>query len=84
MGNYATYGDWMINAPFYIEAMKKYDVINPYKDLVDNDKAYLIGYLDNLEPIIKYIQRHYGDKSEPVLARKLGPYGVYSIKTTKE
>ena len=81
MANYATYGDWMINAPIYIDAMKKYDIVNPYKDIINNDKAYLIGYLDNLQPILNYIQRHYDPDAQALLVKNIGPYGVYSIKT---
>ena len=81
MQNYATYGDWMINMPIYVDAMKEYDIVNPFKDIIDNEKAYLIGSLDNLEPIISYIQRHYNKDIEPVLVKTIGPYEAYLIKT---
>ena len=82
MTNYATYGDWMINSPIYIDAMKEFGVINPYKDIVDNEKVYLIGFIDNLDPIIKYIQRHYYSEAKAVLVKKIGEYEIYSIKSS--
>ena len=51
------------------------------KDIINNDKAYLIGYLDNLQPILSYIQRHYDPDAQALLVKNIGPYGVYAIKT---
>ncbi len=82
MENYATYGDWMINSPIYIDSMGKFGIVNPYKDIVDNDRAYLIGFIDNLDPIIKYIQRHYNANAKAVFVKKIGEYEVYSIKSS--
>ena len=79
MANYATYGDWMINAPFYIDAMKQYDIVNPYKDIINNKKAYLIGYADHLQPVIEYINKHYDKNAQLVEEKQFNNYYVYSV-----
>ena len=81
MANYSPLGDWLANSPLSVSVLNKYGVVNPYKDIIDNNKVYLIGDGSNLEPVITYIKKHYNSKAEAVLVRTVGPYEVYSIRT---
>lgn len=79
MKNYSTFGDWIANTPLYLSVLNNYDISNPYKDIVNNDKAYLIGNAENLQLVEDYIRRHYYPELEFVLVKNLGPYEVYSL-----
>ena len=81
MDNYSTLGDWIANTPLYLEVLSDYGVRNPFKDLVNNDKAYFIGYEKDMGKVLSYIQRHHYEDAEAILVRESGPYRVYSIVT---
>lgn len=83
MSNYSPLGDWIANTPLSIEVLSDYDVVNPYKDMVNNSKVFFIGNKDGLDPVLNYIRRHYYNDAEAVLIKRLGPYEVYSIVSKK-
>ena len=80
MSNYSPLGDWIANTPLLKKTLTDYGVRNPYKDMVNNDKVYFIGFSDNMQPVIDYIQRHYYQNLEVETVKECGPYVVYSLK----
>ena len=78
MKNYSPLGDWIANMPLLVNTLERYDVRNPYKDSVNNQKVYFIGDEVGLDLVKKYIQKHYYENVEFVLVKKMGVYEVYS------
>ena len=78
MKNYSPLGDWIANMPLLVNTLERYDVRNPYKDSVNNQKVYFIGDEAGLDLVKKYIQKHYYENVEFVLVKKMGVYEVFS------
>ena len=83
MANFSPLGDWLTNAPFSIEVLENYNVFNPYKDVVNNEKVYLIGDENSLKPVLQYIQDHYNKNAKLSLVRTIGVYGTFSVIGTE-
>ena len=83
MANFSPLGDWLTNAPFSIEVLENYNVFNPYKDVVNNEKVYLVGDENSLKPILQYIQDHYNKNAKLSLIRTIGVYGAFSVIGTE-
>ena len=79
MSNYSPLGDWIANMPLLVETLERYNVRNPYKDIVNNDKVYFIGNDDNLALVETYIRKHYYSNLQVNIVNKIGPYTVYSF-----
>ena len=82
MCNLSPLGDWICNTPLSVSALADYDVVNPYKDMIDNNKVYFIGDLDSLDPVLVYLKKHYNNAAEAVFVKDIGQYNVYSIKSS--
>ena len=83
MKNYSTFGDWIANTPLYVSVLNSYDVHNPYKDIVNNEKVYLIGNKDNLQLVEDYIRRHYYSDLELHYIKNIGSYELYSLSGSR-
>ncbi len=79
MDNYSMLGDWIANTPLYVKVINNYGINNPYKDLINNEKAYFIGYQDDMSQVLAYLQRHYDPNTQAELIRTSGPYYIYSF-----
>ena len=79
MANYSPFGDWIANNPLLVRTLKNYDVVNPFRDIVNNPKVYYIGEEDNMDLVMTYIRKHYYPSAEAVFVDYYGPYLVYSI-----
>ena len=79
MSNYSPLGDWIANTPLSIKVLSYYDIVNPYKDMVNNPKAYFIGSKDGLDPVLNYIRKHYYPDAQAIKEKQIGPYEVYSL-----
>lgn len=83
MGNYSMLGDWIANTPLYVDVINKYGISNPYRDLINNNQAYFIGYQEDMDLVLAYLQRHYDPNAQAHLVRNSGPYYIYSIVSKK-
>lgn len=79
MSNYSMLGDWIANTPLYVDVINNYGITNPYRDLINNDQAYFIGYEEDMSQVLAYLQRHYDPKTKADLVRTSGPYYIYSF-----
>ena len=62
--NMAVLGGWPAGSMPYAATLKKYDVTNPYRDCIDNEKVYIIDNDINLT--INYIREYYDMKATAV------------------
>ena len=58
--------------------MKEHGIVNPYKDMIGNEKVYLID--DNIDLTVEYIRQNYDEHAEAVFVRTLGNVDLYQIK----
>ena len=77
--NRGYFGGWSCNVPPILDIMKKYGVINPYRDCIDNEKVYVID--NDIELTMEYIKKNYNKKANARLVRAVGACGVYQITT---
>ena len=82
MSNFCALGDWLANNPLSVRILADYNIVNMYRDVIDNEKAYLIGDGSSLAPVFTYIKEHYNSNAEAYFVKNIGPYDVYSIKTS--
>ncbi len=60
-------GGWMTRSPISNMSLKKYGISNPFRDMVDNPKVYVLANSAYRARIVTYLKEHYGDvKSEVV------------------
>ena len=71
-------GGWASKSPVYSSVLSQYGVINPFRDMVGNEKVYLID--DDIDATMDYIHKYYDKDAEAVEAFELFPYQVYQIQ----
>ena len=81
MSNVASLGGWMTYSPIMEEINEHYGVANPYKDLVNNDKVYLINIDGNPFATIDYINRNYQPEAKLDLVKEIGKAQIYRVIT---
>jgi len=74
-------GGWITNAPVEWKIKEKYGIKNSYKDVIDNDKIYVLSSSEyEIESVISYIQRNYDNNVKAVLVKEFsGGFRVYKI-----
>lgn len=55
--NMAPLGGWPSGSPAYAAALEKYGMTNPYRDCINNEKAYLID--NDISTTLNYIHEYY-------------------------
>lgn len=81
--NYLVLGGWRYPTPPVKNVMKKYHVKNPYKDLVNNGRIYLICSKEYSTDILTYIQEHYTPNATLRLIKHINGQDIYKIRTGK-
>lgn len=72
------FAGWPSFLPFKQEIADSYEMANPFRDIVNNEKAYVI---DPGNEFIAFIQEHYDENAELVLEEKVGGYKIYSVQS---
>ncbi len=76
-------GGWTINMPLNDAVKERYGVTNPFRDMVNNDKVYLIiSDEEKLDLILKYVSKRYDSKARAEKVRTIQAnkeYIVYRI-----
>ncbi|MDD3796543.1 MAG: hypothetical protein PHE06_11370, partial [Lachnospiraceae bacterium] len=72
-------GGWETNSAGCIAALADYDVVNPFRDMINNEKVYLID--NNIKLTMRYINEFYDETAEAVKVKKVGEYQIYQIKS---
>lgn len=77
LDNVYWFGGWECRTPGYTRAMEVHGIINPYRDVVNNENIYLVD--DNIDLTIKYIRQYYAENAEAVFVKTIGNVDVYQI-----
>ena len=77
LDNVYWFGGWECRTPGYTGAMEVHGIINPYRDVVNNENIYLVD--DNIDLTIKYIRQYYAENAEAVFVKTIGNVDVYQI-----
>ena len=77
LDNVYWFGGWECRTPGYTRAMEAHGIINPYRDVVNNENIYLVD--DNIDLTLKYIRQYYAENAEAVFVKTIGNVDVYQI-----
>ena len=77
--NVVWYGGWEMGNPLWQQEMEKFDVVNPYRDLIDKKNVYLVD--NKIDLTLKYIKQYYQKNIEAELVKEAGYLQVYQIKS---
>lgn len=78
LDNVFWFGGWECRTPEYADAMEAKGIRNPYRDIIGNDKAYLVD--DDIDLTLKYIREYYEPEAEAVFVKTVGNVNLYQIK----
>ena len=59
--------------------MEEHGIVNPYRDMINNDRVYLID--NQIDLTLAYIRQYYDRNAEAVFVRTLGNVDLYQIKS---
>lgn len=77
LDNVYWFGGWECRTPGYTRAMEAHGIINPYRDVVNNENIYLVD--DNIDLTLKYIRQYYAENAQAVFVKTIGNVDVYQI-----
>ena len=77
LDNVYWFGGWECRTPGYTGAMEVHGIINPYRDVVNNENIYLVD--DNIDLTLKYIRQYYAENAQAVFVKTIGNVDVYQI-----
>lgn len=75
--NILSLGGWPAMTPWYCETLASYGISNPFRDVVDNDRVYLLD--QDIDSTMKYIHKYYDASAEAELVSEYPDYSVYRI-----
>lgn len=71
-------GGWTANLPIYFEQLDAYEIQNPYKDMIGNEKIYLVD--NEIGKTMEYIHTYYDAGAKEELVTSIGKLKVYQIQ----
>ena len=77
LDNVYWFGGWECRTPGYTRAMEVHGIINPYRDVVNNENIYLVD--DNIDLTLKYIRQYYAENAQAVFVKTIGNVDIYQI-----
>lgn len=77
LDNVYWFGGWECRTPGYTRAMEVHGIINPYRDVVNNENIYLVDA--NIDLTLKYIRQYYAENAQAVFVKTIGNVDVYQI-----
>jgi hypothetical protein len=72
-------GGWTSFTPSDLENLKKFDISNPFEDIVDNPNVYIVDDPASIDVTVEYIRKHYNKDATAVFKEDLYGRSVYSI-----
>ena len=76
-GHFTYFGGWETDTVLWKQKLARYDVVNPYKDSINNEKVRLID--DEIDVTMNYIHTYYDENAKAVQVDKYKGYPVYKI-----
>ena len=79
--NRSALGTWRVSTPTVKNKLEKYDITNPYRDLIDNDSLYLLCVnSQNLNQVLTHIRTHYKKDVYAYQVKTVeGTYPIYRV-----
>ncbi len=79
--NVQSLGEWVTYSPFIMDTWNRYEIVNPFKDIVNNDRVYFfIRNGDNsLDSIMNHIRINYYNNAEAIPVDNIADYIVYKV-----
>ena len=77
--NYYLLGGWETYSPIKLNALYLHNVSNPFRDIVNNEKIYLIDNCGEIDSKITYIREHYDENAQASLVKQFGENNIYKI-----
>ncbi len=77
--NFTYLGGWTSYAPFETQKLTKYNIENPFRDIIDNDSVYLID--EDIDNTIEYIQKHYNCNAKAIVVKEINSHKIYRIES---
>lgn len=77
LDNLFWFGGWECRMPGIVKKMESRGIANPYRDMINNEKVYLID--DQIQLTMEYIHRYYDADAEAVFVKTLGNVDLYQI-----
>lgn len=74
-------GDWLTYSPITEIIKENYGISNPYRDIIDNDKVYLLSIDANPGRMEEYIERNYNSEAKIKLLKEEGKAKIYRVFT---
>ena len=71
-------GGWTANTPVYTEVLEKYGVVNPFRDMIGNEKIYLVD--KEIDRTMEYLHTYYDADAEAEEVAVNGKTGIYQIQ----
>lgn len=75
--NFTFFGGWETNTVMWKEKLARYDVVNLYKDSINNEKVRLID--DEIDVTMNYIHTYYDENAKAIQMDTYKGYPVYKI-----
>ena len=84
--NMTTLGTWRFNTPIVQNVLARWDLTNPYRDMLHRDDVLLLSTSeDALYKVVTHIQEHYDGSAHAELVEvRHGKYFIYRIVTDQE
>ena len=81
--NYVITGGWRTASPLFLEVFDRYNIKNPFRDVVDNPTVYMICN-NNIELRTNYIREHYAPNANAYCVRDIhGLCQIYRISSAE-
>ena len=81
-GNFTFFGGWETETVLWKKKLARYDVVNLYKDSINNEKVRLID--DEINVTMNYIHTYYDENAKAVQVDTYKGYPVYKIVSEKQ
>lgn len=78
--NHYVLGGWGYKMPQGNAVLEKYQILNPFREIVDNPDVYLVDNL-NVEQKVDYIRRHYNEDAYASWAKYINGVSVFRVVT---
>ena len=79
--NIESLGEWVTYSPFVVETWNRYGIVNPFKDMVNNEKVFF--FIQNndksLDSILNHIRLNYYNNAEAIAVDNIADYTVYKV-----
>lgn len=80
LDNYYSLGGWQTNSPITNSVLKTYNFKNPFREMVDNENAYLVEN-NNIDLLLQYIRSRYDENAYYVLIKEIAGNRIFKIVT---